>query len=328
MEFGLFDHMDRGPGALAADYETRLALAVAGEAQGFARLHVTEHHGTPLSVAPSPSVFLAALSQRTKTLRFGPLVYPLPLYHPLRLAEEICMLDQLSGGRLELGVGRGASPHELGFMGLDAAEAPARFAEALELLLLALRSPGQRISYDGKFHHADQVPVQMQCVQSPHPPLWYGVTRVESMPGLAQRGFNVVTSHAAPAARPLFDAYRAAGGAGLVGINRHTVVAATDAQALALARRAYAAWHQSFTHVWRMLGAMPHTLVFPDDVETLIERGQALVGSPETVRAALARQIDESACNYVVTRFCFGDMTPSEAMESQALFAREVMPAV
>lgn len=329
MEFGLFDHMDRGPGTLAQDYETRLRLAETAEAQGFTRYHITEHHGTPLSVAPSPSVFLAALSQRTRRLRFGPLVYPLPLYHPLRLAEEVCMLDQLSGGRLELGVGRGASPYELGFMGMDAAEAQPRFDEALELLLLALRSPGERIRYDGRFYTAQDVPVTMAPVQASHPPLWYGATRVESIPHLAARGFNIVSSHAALPMRALTDAYRAAwageGPLPRMGVNRHTVVAETDAAALSLARRAYGAWHRSFTHVWRLLDAMPHTLVFPDDVETLIARGQALVGSPATVRAALARQVAESGCNYVVVRFCFGDMTADEALGSQALFAREVM---
>jgi len=345
MEFGLFDHMDHGPGTLAQDYETRLRLAEAAEAQGFTRLHITEHHGTPLSVSPSPSVFLAALSQRTRRLRFGPLVYPLPLYDPLRLAEEICMLDQLSGGRFELGVGRGASPYELAFMGMNAAEAQPRFDEALELLLLALRSQGSRIRFDGAFYQAHGVPVTMAPVQEPYPPLWYGATRVESIPRLAARGFNIVSSHAAAPMRALTDAYRAAwnseatlprsgeatlprsGEATLprMGINRHTVVAETDAAAMALARRAYAAWHRSFTHVWRLLDAMPHTRVFPDDVETLIARGQALVGSPATVRAALALQVTQSGCNYVVVRFCFGDMTADEALGSQALFAREVM---
>lgn len=66
-----------------------------------------EHHGSPLGLAPSPSVFLAAIAARTKRLRFGPLVYTLPLYEPLRLIEEIGMLDQMSNGRLDIGVGRG-----------------------------------------------------------------------------------------------------------------------------------------------------------------------------------------------------------------------------
>jgi alkanesulfonate monooxygenase SsuD/methylene tetrahydromethanopterin reductase-like flavin-dependent oxidoreductase (luciferase family) len=108
MEFGVFDHLDRYPESLADYYEDRLKIAEAYDRAGFYAYHLAEHHATPLGMAPSPSVFLAAVAQRTQRLRFGPLVWPMPLHHPLRLIEEICMLDQLSGGRLELGFGRGA----------------------------------------------------------------------------------------------------------------------------------------------------------------------------------------------------------------------------
>src|SRR5580704_16460780 len=109
LEFGVFDHLDRSDLALQDFYEQRLAVIEAFERAGFYSYHVAEHHFTPLGMAPSPSVYLAAIAQRTKTIRFGPLVYALPLYHPLRLLQEICMLDQISNGRLYLGFGRGAS---------------------------------------------------------------------------------------------------------------------------------------------------------------------------------------------------------------------------
>src|SRR5437660_10183327 len=112
MEFGIFDHLDRnlerGPASLADYYEERLATVELFERAGFHAYHVAEHHLTPLGMAPSPSVFLAAVAQRTTRLRFGPMVYVAPLYHPLRLLEEIGMLDQMSGGRLEIAFGRGA----------------------------------------------------------------------------------------------------------------------------------------------------------------------------------------------------------------------------
>ena len=113
MDFGIFDHLDRGPVPLRTYYEDRLKLIEGYDRAGFYAYHVAEHHSTPLGMAPSPNVFLAAVAQRTRRLRFGPLVYALPLYHPLRLVEEICMLDQMSGGRPELGFGRGSSPLEL-----------------------------------------------------------------------------------------------------------------------------------------------------------------------------------------------------------------------
>src|ERR1700745_3096716 len=119
MEFGIFDHLDRYGGSLADYYEDRLKIAEAYDRAGFYAYHVAEHHSTPIGMAPSPSVFLAAVAQRTQRLRFGPMVYALPLYHPLRMIEEICMLDQMSRGRLEIGFGRGSSPIELEYYGQD-----------------------------------------------------------------------------------------------------------------------------------------------------------------------------------------------------------------
>ena len=119
MEFGVFDHLDRDDQPLGDYYRSRLQIVEAYERLGFYAYHIAEHHATPLGLAPSPSVFLAAVAQRTRRLRFGPLVYALPLYHPMRLIEEICMLDQMSGGRLEFGFGRGSSPSELIYYGQD-----------------------------------------------------------------------------------------------------------------------------------------------------------------------------------------------------------------
>ncbi len=109
LELGIFDHLDHNGTSLAEQLEDRLKLIGLLEAEGYFAYHLAEHHSTPLGMAPSPSVFLAAVAQRTRKIKFGPLVYVLPLHHPLRLYEEICMLDHLSGGRLQLGVGRGGA---------------------------------------------------------------------------------------------------------------------------------------------------------------------------------------------------------------------------
>ena len=109
MQFGIFDQNDHGPYPLSEQYENRLQLIEFYDRAGFRTYHMSEHHSTPLNLTPSPSVFLAAAAQRTKHLRLGALVYVLPAHHPLRLAEEICMLDHLSRGRVEVGIGRGAS---------------------------------------------------------------------------------------------------------------------------------------------------------------------------------------------------------------------------
>src|SRR5207249_10321744 len=100
-------------------------------------IQVDEHNFKPLVIAPSPSVFLSAIGQRTRRLRFGTFVYALPAHHPLRLLEEICMLDHMSGGRLEIGFGRGSVPFEISYYGQNAEERQQIYAERLELILKA-----------------------------------------------------------------------------------------------------------------------------------------------------------------------------------------------
>src|SRR5438128_3661599 len=136
--FGLCDWIDRRQGPLGQLYEERLQLLEAADAACFSCYRLAEHHATPLGMAPSPSVFLAAAAQRTRRIRLGPLVYLLPLYSPLRLIGEICMLDHLSGGRLDLGVGRGVSPYEVGYHGLDPARTRAMFHEALAVIVAGM----------------------------------------------------------------------------------------------------------------------------------------------------------------------------------------------
>src|SRR5207244_2634904 len=178
MKFGVFDHLDRHDGTLADFYEDRLRITEAYDRAGFYAYHLAEHHSTPLGMAPSPSVFLSAVAQRTRTLRFGPLVWAMPLHHPLRLLEEICMLDQLSGGRLELGFGRGSVPVELEYYGVKPEEAQEIYAEAVELVLQGLSN--KVLDFHGKRFSFRNLPMEIAPLQKPHPPIWYGVHAPES----------------------------------------------------------------------------------------------------------------------------------------------------
>ncbi len=173
MKFGIFDHLDRNNLPLREYYEARLQLIETYDREGFYAYHVAEHHSTPLGMAPSPSVFLSAVAQRTQRLRFGPLVYALPLYHPIRLIEEICMLDQMSGGRLDIGFGRGASQIEAAIYGNDPAKAEAMYIEGLELIMRGLTH--KTLDFHGECFSFDDVPMELECLQKPHPPVWYGV---------------------------------------------------------------------------------------------------------------------------------------------------------
>ncbi|MBI3196834.1 MAG: LLM class flavin-dependent oxidoreductase, partial [Rhodospirillales bacterium] len=285
-------------------------------------------------MAPSPSVFLAAVTQRTTTLRFGPLVYTLNLYHPLRLIDEICMLDQMSGGRLELGVGRGISPYEVWYYGVDAATGPERFAEVLSVVLKGLTE--KRLSHAGKYFAFDDVPMEMQPVQRPHPPLWYGANSLESADRLAGQGLNVVVGLNAQGVGAFAARYRAAWAAlgrddarlPLIGLSRHVVVGDTDREAQAAAKRAYALWYDALIHLWRAHGVGLPRQMIPAEFEGALDGGYIVAGSAATVRDRLRRDNAVAGINYCLCRLAFGDLSFEESRRSVELLAREVMPAL
>ncbi len=206
MQFGVFDHLDRSDTALADFYEDRLAIVEAYDRAGFYAYHLAEHHSTPLGMAPSPSVFLSAVAQRTRRLRFGPLVWAMPLHHPLRLIEEICMLDQMSGGRLEIGFGRGSVPIELEYYGADPGAAQEIYAEAVELVLAGLTH--KTLDFKSKHFAFDNVPMEIEPLQKPHPPIWYGLHAVESAERAARRNLNVVSLDPPHETRLSIERYR------------------------------------------------------------------------------------------------------------------------
>src|SRR4030081_4038096 len=110
MKVGLFDHVEHGSRPLATLFDERLTFVKAADEAGIYCLHVAEHHATPLNMVPVPGVYLGAVARATRRMRLRPLVYLLPLYSPLRLIEEIAMLDYMNSGMSELAVGRGVSP--------------------------------------------------------------------------------------------------------------------------------------------------------------------------------------------------------------------------
>ena len=332
MDFGIFDHLDRNASPLAEYYEDRLKIAQAYDRAGFYSYHLAEHHGTPLGMAPSPSVFLSAIAQRTRQLRFGAMVYALPLHHPLRLIEEICMLDHLSGGRVDIGFGRGSVPVELEFYGANPEDAQEVYAEGLELILQGFTQ--EVLNFQGKRFSFRDVPMEIRPLQQPHPPIWYGVHAPDSAERAARRGLHTISLDPPEMTRASTSRYRATwneahAGKPLpkLGLGRFIVVAPTDADALRLARRAYPKWHDSFIYLFRRHNrSQMHPR--PSDFDTLVERGQGIAGSPRTVTEFLKSQLDMTGCNYVVGQFAFGDLTLGETLHSIDLFVREVMPVL
>src|SRR6266536_3527784 len=275
MKFGVFDHLDRNERPLHAFYEERLKIVEAYDRAGFFGYHVAEHHATPLGLAASPSVFLAAVAQRTQRLCFGPLVYTLPLHHPLRVVEEICMLDQLSRGRFELGVGRSIST--------------------------------------------------IEPFQKPHLPFWAGVGTPEGAEAAGYNGFNLVANALTSQIRTMTDRYRAAfkgTHTPMLGLARFVIMGETDAEALAIARRAYPLWHRHFHHLFHMHGTSPAGGERPPHFDQIKDGGRGIAGSPATVTRMIKAQMEQAGTNYFVGQFAFGDLTPSEVLRTVDLFTR------
>ena len=331
LEFGVFDHVDRHAQPLGAFYEDRLKLIEAYDRAGFYGYHCAEHHSTPLGMAPSPSVYLAAISQRTRRLHFGPLVYTLALYHPLRLAEEICMLDQMSRGRLLVGVGKGISPIEVGYYGVDFKNADKMFAESFAIIKQALTL--RRVDFEGEFFRFEDVPFELEPFCKPHPPFWYGVVSPDSAERAAKAGMNFISNSTAAIVKTKVARYTAAypsatGHAPKFGMNRYMVLADSEQKALDIGRRAYRHWWKSFMHLWHKHNTAPTNVNYPPEIDGQIADGRAIVTTPAKALDILRAQLTESGANYLVCRFAFGDLSLAESLHSLELFQRHVMPGL
>jgi alkanesulfonate monooxygenase SsuD/methylene tetrahydromethanopterin reductase-like flavin-dependent oxidoreductase (luciferase family) len=339
IDFGIFDHVERSSGDpdLHRLFEERLDLIVAAEEAGFWGYHFAEHHMTQLGMTPSPGVFVAAAAARTKRIKLGPLVYLLPLYHPIRLIEEICMLDHMSGGRFELGVGRGISPFELGFYRIPYYDGREMYEEALAVLVKGLRNP--RLNHHGKFYHFDDVPMEIRPLQQPNPGFWYGCNGETNTTYAARHGMNMVmigptasVAHLSEVYRDIYAKYRS-GPDNLnphltspkIGVQRHIFVAETDREAEAIARPAYDAFYVNLQKLWGNFGL--NASVFPGSLEIAAKAGVFVVGSPATVREKLAELVDKADFNYMMLPLSWGNLTAAQTRRSLDLFAQEVMPA-
>jgi alkanesulfonate monooxygenase SsuD/methylene tetrahydromethanopterin reductase-like flavin-dependent oxidoreductase (luciferase family) len=339
MEFGVFDHVERSGSDLARTYADRLAVARAAEDAGFYCIHVAEHQGTPLSLAPSPNVLLSAISQCTSRIRFGALCYILPLYDPLRLINEICMLDQLSGGRVQIGVGRGVSPIEMGFFGMDPSSSREIFQEDLEIILQGLTS--SNLTYDGKHRRYVEVPIELSPVQVPTPPIWYPTSSVASVPWIAEKRFNTVflgaPAHVAEQVKVFQDSLADPDDFDRlhVGILRYVFVAETDAEAIRHAGPTYHAHLENLHFLGRTRGVRARAVVpdtagaregNPENIAEAVNRGWAAVGSPETVTEQVQKMIAETGCNYLIFNPLLADTAGDRAVAAVQLFGDAVMP--
>jgi len=335
--FGVFDHIERRGNAIGDLFEGRLKLIEAYDQAGFYGYHVAEHHATPLGMAPSPGLFLAAAAQRTKHIRLGPLVYLLPLYNPLRLATEICMLDHISNGRLDIGVGRGVSPFEVAYFGIPFLDSREIFEEALEALVKGLRD--DRLLHRGRYYRFESVPMELKPKQRPNPPFWFGVTSPENVSFAARHGMNMVGLGPIAMVKGMTDQYRTEreqyrGSATdlnahikepVMGAIRHAYVAADEREIDTVAAPAYKTYYDNITKLWRDFRTLP-AYGFTPDVKIATKGEGAIVGTASQVRDQVGRFFEGSGCNYLALSFAWGGLTQDQSMRSLERFVTQVMP--
>ena len=345
MKIGLFDHLERSTDrSLATQFDERLEFAVAADEAGFYCLHVAEHHSSPLNMVPAPGIWLSAVARATKRIHLGPLVYLLTLYSPLRLAEEICILDHLSKGRLEVGVGRGVSPFELNFHHVDHEESRAIFFDAYDCLNSALTH--DEFSHDGKYFKYSNVPMPLRPLQDPHPAYWYGSSNTIGATWAGEQGMHFTANGQPELAKENIDAYRAAlakrggpaqpkdefpGGAA-IGLLRHIVVADTDEEAERVARPALEHHAASLNWIRKNYGSTEFTnrsnVHRGVDYDSWRGMNMVIAGNPDTVCAEIERQTEMLGLNYLLSYLYFGNMAFSDAKRSLKLFTDEVMPSL
>ena len=193
--FLLFHRPDRGR-SIKDVYDYNIRVAELLEELGFDGLWVSEHHFRDYGTVPNIFTMLSHLAARTERIRLGTGVVVLPLHNPIHVAEEAAQVDLLSGGRLELGVGRGYQSIEFDGFGQDLAEARDRFDEALEVITGLWTEDA--FHHEGRFYRTGDVELTPKPLQSPHPPVYVAAVSPETVERYAARGLPILADPAAP----------------------------------------------------------------------------------------------------------------------------------
>lgn len=327
MQLSAFTVVDSYPEDVAAGrdrYREVLALANAGERAGLVTIWVAEHHFHSGGACPSPPVLLSAIAATTKRIRVGALVSVLPFHNPVELAEQYAMVDRISGGRLNLGVGSGYIPLEFEGFGVDPATKRERFDAALETLVSGLHGEPIVPSSGGRR------PLNVAPVQSPHPPLWIAVQRREALPFVARRGVSVALVPYATvgsvqelgAQIAEFRSHLPAGAKATVSVALHLYAGKTPTRARAALQRYLDSRlaTQSAFYQDKVRRDPSHA-----SAATIESTGFALFGEPEEVVDRLA-PFRAAGVDEVLGIFDFGGLSEADVAESVGSLAARFRP--
>lgn len=318
-------------------YANAVAQAELADGLGFDAVWLAEHHFSSYGYSPNPLYLAVKLAERTRNIRIGTAVVVLPLHHPLRLAEDIAMVDQLTGGRLEVGFGRGYQEYEFSRLGVPLAENRELFDDGIEVVLKALTQ--ETFSHEGSYYRVPETTAFPRPLQKPHPQFWVAAQSPQSIAATVQRGFKCITGgSSAPTGevRNNWEVFRAAvdetglGWPQEFAVQKQVHVAPTDAEARAQVRNAM--WHYRMVRSLRANTqkvqnglAIEVPVENEPDPDTVYDEW-LLFGDPETCAAKIQRLLDTTGITYLNCVFAIGRMSHEEITRSMTLFAQEVMP--
>ena len=330
MRFGLFGgarSAGEGGDGDSIGYRRYIDYVIEAEELGFHSVFVVEHHFTGVGQVSASLNLLSYLAARTSRIRLGTAVVVLPWHNPALLAEQVATLDLLSGGRVDLGVGKGYRDSEFHGFAIPAEDASTRFEETMAFLRKAWTSDG-RFSHQGARWRFDDIVIEPRTVQRPHPPFWLGAGSPASIAKAATEGYNLLLDQVAPidviAERVrVFKERCAAAGRQLGG---HQIAVARGLQLIhsereredALAVRARVL--RTIGGLARGEGAEKYHGLTPEAAAALAVEDAPLLGTPEEIVARL-RKLERGGVDYVLL------VDPTGSREALRTFARDIMPA-
>jgi alkanesulfonate monooxygenase SsuD/methylene tetrahydromethanopterin reductase-like flavin-dependent oxidoreductase (luciferase family) len=313
-------------------------LAQTADRLGFDSVWCAEHHFSTYGYLSRPLMYATHLAARTERIRVGSAVVVLPLHHPLVVAEDIATADLLTGGRLDVGLGRGYQTYEFERLGLSLEDSRARFEEGLDILLKAFE--GKPFAYEGKHYRFGETSVFPLPVQKPRPPLWIVGQSQESIVATARRGFNLISGGFGVSIERLREFRQGLDGMGIdpavlarmrVSTQRPIYVTTDESELPAVVEQAR--WNMRVTlslrqGLERVEKGRAIAVPFPQEPDTqdLLDR-YFIMGTPKTCIAKIRELRDAMKITHFNANFWFGDLAEDKVMRSMKLFAEEVMPA-
>jgi alkanesulfonate monooxygenase SsuD/methylene tetrahydromethanopterin reductase-like flavin-dependent oxidoreductase (luciferase family) len=347
MDTGLFFLMQRDEQwSEQAVYDSALEQMLAAEPLGYHSVWIAEHHFNDYGLCPAPPVLAAYVAARTTALRLGMGVSLLPLHHPVDLAESLAVLDVVSGGRLDVGLGRGGTLQDYQTFQSDRADARARVEEGVALIQQSWS--GAPFDFQGRFHSAERVHVRPRPVQRPHPPLFIACNSEDSVRSAARLGLPTLSSFFVPVdelqrRHRLYRAVAREAGRSLPEIEalearswgmRVVHVAPSREEA----RRAVEAPFMGYQQKMAVLrsdstgGTVPNSfdrsLLRLRPFQEYLATGWLLVGTPDEVRDGLQQYREATGYRRVLLLMALPGLPTGLAVRSMRLFAEKVAPAM